>query len=76
MLLNGGEVKMATSSIFANSVKKGPKAVRVFVDALRSDKAWPQPKVVVRENRRADDVFRRFLEHGPRALTKGCCVYG
>ena len=40
MLLNGGEVKMATSSIFANIEIKDPKAVRVFVDVLSSDKPW------------------------------------
>ena len=34
---------MATSSIFANFEIKDPKAIRVFVDALCSDKPWPQP---------------------------------
>lgn len=38
---------MATSSIFADFEIKDPKAVRVFVDALCSDKSWPQPKVKV-----------------------------
>ena len=38
---------MATSSIFANFEIKDPKSVRVFVDALCSDKPWPQPKVKV-----------------------------
>ena len=63
--------KMATSSIFANFEIKDPKAVRVFVDALCSDKPWPQPKVVVRETQRTEDNFRRFLERGPYAVANG-----
>ena len=62
---------MATSSIFANFEIKDPKAVRVFVDALCSDKPWPQPKVVARETQRTEDNFRRFLERGPYAVANG-----
>lgn len=45
---------MATSSIFANFEMKDRSAVQVFVDALCSDKPWPQPNVAVRETQRTD----------------------
>ena len=54
---------MATSSIFAHFEIKDPKAVKVFVDALCSDKPWPQPKVKVRAKHLTSPAeIRRFFE--------------
>lgn len=56
---------MATSSIFADFEIKDPKAVRVFVDALCSDKPWPQPKVKVTGHFSRDpSEIRAFFEKG------------
>ena len=56
---------MATSSIFADFEIKDPKAVRVFVDALCSDKPWPQPKVEVSGHfSRNPAEIRAFFENG------------
>ena len=53
---------MATSSIFANFEIKDPKAVRVFVDALCSDKPWPQPRLKVRaKHLSSQEEIRRFF---------------
>lgn len=38
---------MATSSIFAKIELKDPERISAFVDALCSDKPWPQPRVDV-----------------------------
>ena len=40
---SGEEKEMATSSIFANFEIKDHNAAKIFVDALCSDKHWPQP---------------------------------
>ena len=53
---------MATSSIFANFEIKDPKAVRVFVDALCSDKPWPQPRPTVHaDHLSSPDEIREFF---------------
>ncbi len=63
-----GEKKMATSSIFANIELKDPDRVRAFVDALCSDKPWPQPNTKVEETQRSYDDFCKFLDDSPYAV--------
>lgn len=56
---------MAASSIFANFEIKDPKAIRVFVDALCSDKPWPQPDVKVSGHFSGNpDEIRAFFDQG------------
>ena len=54
---------MATSSIFANIELKDPEGVRAFVDALCSDKPWPQPGPIVHaDHLSSPEEIRRFFE--------------
>ena len=58
---------MATSSIFAKIELKDPVKIRDFVDALCSDKPWPQPKRKAHSVKMTDDDFGAFLDKGPYA---------
>ena len=53
---------MATSSIFAKIELKDPERVRAFVDALCSDKPWPQPRPTVHaDHLSSPDEIREFF---------------
>ena len=53
---------MATSSIFAKIELKDPERVRAFVDALCTDKPWPQPRPTVHaDHLSAPDEIRDFF---------------
>ena len=56
---------MATSSIFAKIELKDPERVRAFVDALCTDKPWPQPLPTVYVVRMTPDESRDFFARGP-----------
>ena len=54
--------KMATSSIFAKIELKDQERVRAFVDALCSDKPWPQPRPTVHaDHLSSPDEIREFF---------------
>ena len=53
---------MATSSIFAKIELKDPERVRAFVDALCTDKPWPQPRPTVHaDHLSTPDEIRDFF---------------
>ena len=53
---------MATSSIFAKIELKDPERVRAFVDALCTDKPWPQPRPTVHaDHLSTPDEIREFF---------------
>ena len=56
---------MATSSIFAKIELKDPERVRAFVDALCSDKPWPQPRPTVHAVHMTSDEWKDFFARGP-----------
>ena len=58
---------MATSSIFAKIELRDPDKVRSFVDALCSEKPWPQPRRKLHSVKMTDDDFAAFLDKGPYA---------
>ena len=60
-----GGKRMATSSIFAKIELKDPERVRAFVDALCSDKPWPQPRPTVHAVHMTSDEWKDFFARGP-----------
>ena len=56
---------MATSSIFANIELKDPKRVSAFVDALCSDRHWPQPLSKVEERPLTPGEWKDLFARSP-----------